>query len=205
MGQSALFQNCKEAEVGALREALKLAHADIAGLRADAQRSQRASSELHHRLNNSFQLLCGSLRLQERSLRGGEAADAIAAARHRIAAVGRVHAFLLKGDKVGTLNLGQYVTDLCEAIAASLDCPCDVEAEDCEVGLGVATSVGTIVNELLINAAKHARPNGPHDAGLRVQRRGTLKASWSRLLRTAVQACLEILTSLSQHLWGCGS
>jgi two-component sensor histidine kinase len=176
MGQSALFQSCKEAEVAALREALKHATADLAArelrietLQCDAARTQRAFGELHHRLKNSFHILCCALQLQEQSIRNTEAANAVANARLRIIAIGRVHSYLAGDDKPATVDFGSYTRDLCDAIATSLDLRCEVSADDRQIDSGTATSVGIIINELVINAAKHARPLAGGMASLRVK------------------------------------
>ena len=176
MGQSALFQNCKEAEVSALREALKIALGEVASrdqdievLRGEVLHNRRASSELHHRLKNSFQLLCCALQLQEQSVRNNQAACVIADARLRITAIGRVHASLVADGKPATVNFRNYVIDLCDAIGASLGLRCDVSAEECDLDIGTATSVGIIVNELVVNVAKHAMPTTGGDAVLRIQ------------------------------------
>ena len=117
--------------------------------------------ESDHRLLNGLQMIVSLLSLQSRESSNVEAASQLAAARDRVATIGRVHRRLHDLDGVQTVAFKQYLEDLCGDFSAMLsagECPEQtivVEAIDVELGTVTGIPLGFIVNELITNAAKY--------------------------------------------------
>jgi len=78
----------------------------------------------------------------------------------RLSAVGQLHRFLSGHDQRGLLDLKAYLNELGELVADSTGLACVVEADPCRLGGGPAQLVAIAINELAMNAAKHAYPPG---------------------------------------------
>lgn len=111
--------------------------------------------EIDHRVMNSLQFVSAMLRLQGKKVSRTEAAEEIEAAASRVAAVARVHRHFHIEDDTANVPALNYLRRLCDDLSGILGVPVEVDGEN---GLLPTTSiqpVGLIVNELVINAAKH--------------------------------------------------
>jgi two-component sensor histidine kinase len=111
--------------------------------------------EIDHRVMNSLQFVAAMLRLQGKKASGGEAAAEIDAAASRVAAVARVHRHFHLEEDTANVPAITYLRRLCDDLSSILGVTVEVDGEN---GLLPTTSiqpVGLIVNELVINAAKH--------------------------------------------------
>jgi len=147
--------------------------ANILGLAIERQRNEEdlrsaldhqkiLMGEINHRVNNSLQIVASVLQLQSRATGNEAVRHELMEARSRIVAIGRAHHRLYRGDKIGAVDLGTYLREVCADIAASMPaCEISVSAEE---GLTVRTDRAVpavlFVNELMTNAAKHAYPDG---------------------------------------------
>jgi len=118
--------------------------------------------EVDHRIKNSLQIVASLLHLQART--AGASQSQLQNAAARIAAIAAVHRQLHKSDYIGTVQLDEYLTDLCHEIAAasgSPDRPCSliVDAVPLTVANDIAVPLALIVNELLTNAIRHSQPS----------------------------------------------
>jgi two-component system, sensor histidine kinase PdtaS len=128
--------------------------------------------ELRHRTKNDIMNITSVLRIQARQAPTPEIRDALMDAAGRIDVMGEVHTFLERSPE--TVNLGAYLTDLCQRLAAAHRGvrPVDivVEAEDAHVKPEHTLPVGMIVNELVTNSLKYAFPGGrPGRVGVSVR------------------------------------
>jgi two-component system, sensor histidine kinase PdtaS len=124
------------------------------------RRQAMLTQEFEHRLVNSLQLIVSLLSLQSRKAESPAAAEQLMIAAKRVGAFGRVHRQLHLLDLVDTVELKQYLAQLCEDVAGMLfdkDAPHPVVVEGAEIEIPTALGVplGFIVNELITNAAKH--------------------------------------------------
>lgn len=152
---------------------LTIAIADIFGRavrRAAAERDREIAdrdlflAEFDHRMKNNFMIVGGLLDMQKR--RSGDPATiaALEAAQSRVDSIARAHMHLYRDGaaKPGSVEIHDYLNDLCAALAEALFLrggivlTCDVA--EAKVPRDRAVSIGLIVNELVTNAAKHAFP-----------------------------------------------
>jgi two-component sensor histidine kinase len=118
---------------------------------------------VHHRTKNNLQMLCDLLYLQAARLESAEAKTVLDEAYGRIFAIARLHEQLYQSIESGEIRLAEYLNRLiagCSSVYPNVRMTLD--APDTALALDVdrAIHVGLIVNELLLNAVKHAFPNG---------------------------------------------
>ncbi|HYK78400.1 MAG TPA: sensor histidine kinase [Micropepsaceae bacterium] len=119
--------------------------------------------EVDHRIKNSLQIVASLLHLQANI--AGPVASQFRNAAGRVAAIAAVHQQLHKSDYVGTVQLDQYLTDLCQGIAIASGSPdrawsLVVDAAPLTISNDIAVPLALIVNELLTNAIQHSKPVG---------------------------------------------
>jgi len=127
-----------------------------------AQRQVMLAQEFEHRLVNGLQVISSLLSLQSRKAKTSEAADQLAIAAGRVAALGRVHRQLHLLDHEDRVEFKRYLEHLCEDLSRLLceqsgDCAIVVEGTNAEIPAAFAIPLGFIVNELITNAAKYGK------------------------------------------------
>jgi two-component sensor histidine kinase len=148
-----------------------VAISDVTHARTDAtlkEESARANQvllqEVRHRVANSLQIIASVLLHNARTTASEETRGHLENAHHRVMSVAALER-LLSTSEDGDINVHAYFTRLCESISASMIGDVDQIALIVEGGEGVvearvSVSLGLIVTELVINALKHAFPNG---------------------------------------------
>jgi two-component sensor histidine kinase len=119
------------------------------------------SRESDHRLMNGLQMVSSLLSLQSREAQNAKAAEQLKIAANRVATIGSVHRRLHALDHVGSVELKQYLENLCQDIKGIL--PAEdgehnlaVEGIALEVPTAIGIPLGYIVSELVTNSAKYA-------------------------------------------------
>jgi two-component sensor histidine kinase len=133
-----------------------------AALEASLARQKLLMNEVNHRVKNSLQLIASLLNLQATATDSDAIRTALNEASSRIVAVALVHERLYKTDDVRTVDLGAYLRDIEQNLAASAgQCTLRIDAApDLKIETDRAIWVAVIVNELVTNAAKHAYDDG---------------------------------------------
>jgi two-component system, sensor histidine kinase PdtaS len=131
--------------------------------------------ELHHRVKNNLQLVGSLLRMQGRGIADPAARHAVRDSQDRVRSMALVHQDLYRVDDPRGIELRPYVERLVKGLLDSHAVPKEriaVHSEVDEMRLDVDTAVpiGLILNELVVNALKHAFPN---------ERRGTIRITLS--------------------------
>jgi len=131
-------------------------------LRQALDRQQLLVKEVNHRVNNSLSIVASMLHLHASVAESNDVQHELREASSRIAAIARAHQRLYKSDRIDTLDLGAYLTDVCKDLDASVpSCEVNVSAEEgIEIRTDRAIPAVLLVNELITNAAKYAYPAG---------------------------------------------
>lgn len=120
-------------------------------------------SEMSHRVANSLQIIASILLLKARSVQSEETRGHLEDAHRRVMSVASLQQHL-KATGIGEeIEVGAYLTTLCEALSGSMvretrPVTLSVEAGPGTVRSEQAVSIGLIVTELAINALKYAFP-----------------------------------------------
>ncbi|HEY5105513.1 MAG TPA: histidine kinase dimerization/phosphoacceptor domain -containing protein [Caulobacteraceae bacterium] len=150
---------------------LLMAVSDVTDTRADAKIKDDALrqnlvllQEVRHRVANSLQIIASVLLQNARKTQSEETRGHLRDAHHRVMSVAALER-QLAGSGDGAVPLTAYFGSLCDSIAASMigdakQISLSVAGPGGVVDARVAVSLGLIVTELVINALKHAFPEG---------------------------------------------
>ena len=121
--------------------------------------------EMNHRINNSLQIIASILLLKAHTVQSEETRQHLHDAHERVMSVAAVQEQLHPTPFGAQIEVRNYLTKLCESLAASMildDQPVSlrVEAGEGSTTSEQAVSMGLIATELTINALKHAFPGG---------------------------------------------
>ncbi len=128
---------------------------------AIAEERRLLLEELDHRVKNNFTMVSSMVRMELRS--APEAAhQSLRIIQGRVESIARAHETLYRGNRViGEVAMQPYLSNLCTSLnTAYFEGKETITVEACDVSLprDRAVSIGLVVNELCINAAKHAFP-----------------------------------------------
>lgn len=120
--------------------------------------------EVDHRVKNSLQSLAALVRIQSRQAVGDEAIAALDTVISRIGAVATLHEELYRTEAGPVIDLADYVANLSRHFAAIAPANVSIELslDPVKVSSLQAVAVGTLINESVANAFKHAFPDARH-------------------------------------------
>jgi two-component sensor histidine kinase len=124
----------------------------------DASRLQ--SRELGHRTANSLQLATNFLLFAQARVTDPVARDLLTEAATRISVVAQLHRFLSGHAPDAEVELAPFLAQLSGFIAGSTGLDCTVDADPLTLSGEVVQQLGIAINELAMNAAKHAYAPG---------------------------------------------
>jgi two-component sensor histidine kinase len=124
--------------------------------------------ELEHRVANSLQIIASILMLKARTVTSEETRQHLQDAHQRVMALAAVQGHLHGSERHDLIEVGPYLSRLCESLAASMigdrrPISLKVLVNGGRAESAEAVSLGLIVTELVINALKHAFPIDTQD------------------------------------------
>jgi two-component sensor histidine kinase len=121
--------------------------------------------EMNHRVNNSLQIIASILMLKAQTVPSEETRRHLREAHDRVLAVATVQEHLNPTPFGEQIHVGRYLTRLCDSLSDSMiredqSISLSVQAGEGAMNSEGAVSMGLITAELVINALKHAFPDG---------------------------------------------
>ncbi len=119
--------------------------------------------EIQHRVANSLQIIASVLMQSARKVQSEETRSHLTDAHRRVMSIATLQKQLAVSS-LGSVELGPYLTSLCDSIGASMihdqnQISLVVEVAPTSVSADQSVSLGLTVTELVINALKHAFPD----------------------------------------------
>lgn len=130
-------------------------------LRKTLRHAEMLRKEVDHRVKNSLQSLSSLVRLSGRKAKAEETTAALATIGSRIDAVSMLHEELYRTDAGHIIELGGYVENLMSHFRqiAPENVTLKCQTTETKVTSKEAVAVGTLINEFIANAYKHAFPD----------------------------------------------
>jgi two-component sensor histidine kinase len=129
--------------------------------------------EMQHRIANSLQIIASILLIKARAVQSEETRLQLEDAHQRVLSVAAVQQHLHVDGGGKPIEIGAYLTKLCETLAQSMIGDSRPVALKVMANPGTAmprdtVSIGLVVTELVMNALKHAFPSPKTDAAILV-------------------------------------
>src|ERR1044071_3633362 len=176
---SFLVEPVEPEELEAVSRALLRLHRSEAALRRALAERDLLLKEVNHRVKNSLQLVLSMLSLQGHRFKDSDTRDLFTKAISRVTAIAAIHERLYQDADPLTVEMHTYLTGLCaELVRASgmeehAQASLQIEVEEMRLPTEHGVAVALVVNELVMNALKHARPaSGAAAIGVRLVRHG---------------------------------
>jgi chemotaxis protein methyltransferase CheR len=127
--------------------------------------------EMQHRVANSLQIIASILLIKARTVQSEETRLQLEDAHQRVLSVAAVQQHLHVNGGGKPIEIGKYLTKLCETLAQSMigdsrSISLKVDADAGTAPSRDAVSIGLVVTELVMNALKHAFPAERADAAI---------------------------------------
>lgn len=128
--------------------------------------------EIHHRVKNNLQIIMSLISLQNYTCTDDKASNTLLQTCERIRTIALVHEHLYKSNSVGFVDTAEYIPNLINKISIAFGRDgftgsMDIKIQNIMMNIDRAIPFGLIVNELTMNAFKHAFKN-PEDNHLSI-------------------------------------
>ena len=161
---SFLVEPVEPEELEAVSRALLRLHRSESALRRALAERELLLKEVNHRVKNSLQLVLSMLSLQGHRFKEPETRELFTKAISRVTAIAAIHERLYQDADPLTVEMHTYLTGLCaELVRASgmeenAQATLQIEVEQMRLPTEHGVAVALVVNELVMNALKHAQP-----------------------------------------------
>jgi PAS domain S-box-containing protein len=147
------------------------------------QQTETLLQEMQHRIANSLQIIASMLLLKTQTVRSEETRLHLRDAYQRVMSVATVQQQLQASGHGEAIEVGPYLSKLCDTLVASMTGDSQPIALKVEAGPGTAASdelvsIGLITTELVINALKHGFPSGSGDGSEILVRYDDDESNW---------------------------
>ncbi|MEQ9036120.1 MAG: histidine kinase dimerization/phosphoacceptor domain -containing protein [Gracilimonas sp.] len=130
-------------------------------IRTSLKEKEVMLAEIHHRVKNNLAVISGLLQLQSYSAKNVEVEKALSDSQMRIQSIALVHEMLYESESLAYIAYDKYVNDLLQAISSmhmngqkNIELSADVEPISLSINQAIPCSL--LINELIVNAFKHA-------------------------------------------------
>ena len=151
-------------------------------IKASLKEKEVLMRETHHRIKNNLQVVASLLNMQARVAKDKDVIAQLAESRDRINTMALVHTQLYESGNVSEINMKVFVERLLNQLLQSYQVRDTrintvIHVDEYPLPVSIAVHLGLIINELLINAFKHAfvnRKEGKIEIDLRVSEKGVV-------------------------------
>lgn len=117
--------------------------------------------EIHHRVKNNLSIISGLIELQLDTTEDEQAKNVLEDSQSRIQSMAMIHDKLYKTDTLSSIRLDNYIEELTETIARTFQnvndsVSVEYDLDPIEMDIDKTVACGLLVNELVVNAFKHA-------------------------------------------------
>lgn len=118
--------------------------------------------EVHHRVKNNLQIVLSLIGMRLRTIKSASSRAILEDLHQRIMAISLIHESLYKSESITSIDAGIYIENLLNNLYMfyGKDVRIHSEISNTLLSIDIATSVGIILSELVVNALKHAFPHG---------------------------------------------
>ncbi len=121
--------------------------------------------ELYHRTKNTMQVIASMVAMRRFGLEDGSMQDVLQDIEAKIHSMALVHHRLYESENLSRIDLKEYILELTELVRNTFEDETKgirfrYNLESVESLVDVAVPLGLVVNELLVNAVRHAFPEG---------------------------------------------
>lgn len=128
-------------------------------LRKSLKEKEVLLSEIHHRVKNNLAVISGLLELQAYNTEDKDARDILQESQSRIHSIAMIHEKLYRSDTLSRIELKNYIGDLVSTIQDTYgkkNIDIKIHADEIYLNITQAIPCALILNELIVNAFKHA-------------------------------------------------
>ncbi|HEY9747754.1 MAG TPA: PAS domain S-box protein [Allocoleopsis sp.] len=134
-------------------------------IRTSLREKEVLLKEIHHRVKNNLQIISSLLSLQSQNLDEEAVLAVFRESQNRIESMALIHEKLYQSEDMARINASEYIYDLVSNLFYTYEINADaialkINVDDIWLGLDTAIPCGLIINELVLNALKHAFPEG---------------------------------------------
>ena len=112
--------------------------------------------EVHHRAKNNIQTIMGLLESQSLRVKSPECKTVLSSQNHRLQSMSLLHEYLSFSDTYSSVGMQDYLQQIVRLLGLGTRHSYDIDIDDFELDMSVATNLALFVNEAVSNAIEHA-------------------------------------------------